>query len=315
MITVFGSINVDLTFPVAGLPKPGETVLTPACFETIGGKGANQGVAAARDGATARFVGCIGAEDFGIKARDALARNGVDVSGVSTVAGATGLATIWIDSNGRNMIAVASGANGAARASALDAPPLQAQSVLVLQMEVPASEVAAAIRLGKQAGAKVLLNLAPALPLPRAALSQVDVLVLNEHEATTLCRTLGLAETGTDLATPDAQLRALAALLESCTIIITLGSEGAIGTQQGSVWRVGALPVTAVDTTGAGDCFVGVLATALHSGTALPDAMRRAAVAGSLACTIAGAQPSFPTGPQIDAAVTRSQPPVREPCP
>ena len=146
-------------------------------------------------------------------------------------------------------------------------------------METPAVEVEAAIGHAARIGAKVILNLAPALPLPPASLRQVEILVLNEHEAAALCGVLGLPH-----AAPADQVAALARELGN-TVIITLGAEGAIGAQVDALWRVEALPVTAIDTTGAGDCFVGVLASALTRGATMPEAMRRAAVAGSLACT------------------------------
>lgn len=310
MVIVFGSINVDLTFPLQALPSPGETVLTPSCSEAVGGKGANQAVAAARDGAPTAFIGCTGRDDFGAKARDALGRAGVNVARLSEAEGATGLATIWVDNAGRNMIAVASGANGAAQAAALDGAGLSPKTILVLQMEVPLAEIEAAIARGKKAGATVLLNLAPALPISRAALASVDILVVNEHEAATLCRAVGLPE-GKPGTSPDAQLQALAGTLELRTVIVTLGSEGAIASHEGTRWRVSALPVKAVDTTGAGDCFVGVLASSLSRGLAMPEAMQRAAVGGSLACTILGAEPSFPMRAAIDAALSGTPPPQR----
>src|SRR5256885_3251263 len=116
MITVFGSINVDLTFRLPHLPAVGETVLTPAVTQAVGGKGANQAIAAARDGAATRFIGCVGADDFGATARMALADLGIDVGGLKTVAGATGLAAGWVDGQGRDQIAVASGAHAGAPA-------------------------------------------------------------------------------------------------------------------------------------------------------------------------------------------------------
>jgi ribokinase len=300
MIHVFGSINVDLTFRLGHLPVAGETVLTPSFTQAVGGKGANQAVAAARDGAAARFVGCLGSDSFGGIARQILAKVGLDISALATVEGATGLAAVWIDGEGRNAIAVASGANGALRADALRSDLLQEGSLVVLQMEVPASETARAIALAKSVGANVLLNLAPALPLPLAALGQVDVLVVNEHEAESLCQSLALTT-----ATPEEQARALAARLTT-TAIITLGAAGAIAVRDGMLWRATAMHVTPVDTTGAGDCFVGVLAASLTRGLPLPDALRRAAVAGSLACTVVGAMPSFPSRERIDAAVAAS---------
>ena len=305
MITVFGSINVDLTFPVQQLPRPGETVLTPCYSQAIGGKGANQAVAAARDGATVSFIGCVGADAVGANARQSMAAEAIDVSGLATVAGTTGLASIWVDNDGRNMIAVASGANAALKADQLHASRLGPGALVVLQMEVPATEVETAIGCARSAGATVLLNLAPARPLPIAALSNVDILVVNEHEAAALC-----AHLTSDCATsPEAHLHTLCDLTGG-SVIITLGSEGSLAAHDGSLWRVGALPVAAVDTTGAGDCFVGVLAGVLERGGSLLDAMRRAAVAAGLACTAFGAQPSFPMRAQIDDALSRATAPL-----
>ena len=297
MLTVFGSINVDLTFRVPHLPRMGETVLTPSLSRAVGGKGANQAAAAARDGAETRFIGCVGEDAFGAMARAALADIGVDASLLLTTAEATGLAAVWVDAEGRNQIAVASGANGALRATAFAAAPTVPNEHVVLQMETPADEVAAVIDAAKRRGAIVILNLAPALPLPAAALRAVDVLVLNEQEAAAVCGVLGCRREGAQ-----EQLAALAAELGT-TIIITLGAAGAIGAAGTARWRAPALPVAAVDTTGAGDCFVGVLAAAMLRGLTLPEAMRRAAVAGSLACTVVGAMPSFPGRASIEAAL------------
>jgi ribokinase len=209
---------------------------------------------------------------------------------------------VWVDGQGRNQIAVASGANGALEAKALAGPAITARTLVVLQMETPAAEVEAAIGYASGIGANVILNLAPALPLPPAALRQTDILVLNEHEAAVLCGFLELSHSA-----PADQAVALAREFGN-TVIITLGAEGAIGAQGGdTLWRVGALPVTAIDTTGAGDCFVGVLASALTRGATMPQAMQRAAVAGSLACTVVGAMPSFPTRDGIDAALVAAE--------
>jgi ribokinase len=297
MLTVFGSINVDLTFQLPHLPRVGETVLTPSLSRAVGGKGANQAAAAARDGAETRFIGCVGEDAFGTMARAALVDIGVDATLLQTTAEATGLAAVWVDAEGRNQIAVASGANGALRAAAFAAAAAVPNEHVVLQMETPAEEVAAVIDAAKCRGAIVILNLAPALPLPAAALRAVDVLVLNEEEAAAVCGALGCRREGAQ-----EQLAALAAELGT-TIIITLGAAGAIGAAGMARWRVQALPVAAVDTTGAGDCFVGVLAAAMLRGLTLPAAMRRAAVAGSLACTIVGAMPSFPGRASIEAAL------------
>ena len=301
MITVLGSINIDLTFKLARLPQPGETMLTPSCTEAVGGKGANQAVAAARDGGAVRFVGCVGNDAFGERARQALAGDGVDIAGLATATAPTGLASIWVDGDGRNMIAVASGANGHARAAALEPQVLGPGEIVVLQMEVPPVEVEAAIARARTAGATLIMNLAPALPLSRQALSCIDILVVNEHEAAALCAEHGPAG-GADASAPEAQLRALADMVRG-SVIITLGEAGAIAADDRALWRIGALPVAAVDTTGAGDCFVGVLAAGLARGLPLPDAMRRGVVAASLACTVIGAQPSFPTSDRLEAAL------------
>lgn len=300
MITVFGSINVDLTFRLPNLPSVGETVLTPAYSHAVGGKGANQAVAAARDGAATSMIGCVGEDSHGAIARAALADVGIDVDGLETVPGTTGLAVIWVDSEGRNQIAVASGVNMALSAEALARRAPAAGTFVVLQMEVPAAEVEAAIGHARRAGARVILNLAPALPIARSALRQVDILVVNEHEAAALCGHLGLPQVE-----PADQAIALARDLGN-SVIATLGAAGAVGAHGEETWRVEAFPVAAIDTTGAGDCFVGVLAAALSRGATLPEAMRRAAVAGSLACTIVGAMPSFPMRQQIDAALART---------
>jgi ribokinase len=297
MLTVFGSINVDLTFALPHLPAAGETVLTSTYSQATGGKGANQAAAAARDGAAIRFIGRVGDDGFGATARAALTALGVDVGDLETVPGTTGVAAIWIDREGKNQIAVASGANAALKAEALVKRPLARDGFVVLQMETPAAEVAAAIAHARRAGAKVILNLAPALPLPRPALEQVDLLVVNEHEAAVLCERLELP-----LGEPADQAAGLARHLGN-TVIVTLGAAGAIGARRDEVLRVEALSVNAVDTTGAGDCFVGVLASALARGASLHAAMQRAAIAGSLACTVVGAMPSFPDRAQIDAAL------------
>lgn len=300
MITVLGSINVDLTLRLPHLPSVGETVLTSAFSEAVGGKGANQALAAARDGARVRFVGATGRDAYGATARRVLLRDGIDCVGLVEAAAPTGLATIWVDGEGRNKIAVASGANMDLSTVAAEALALAAGDTLVLQMEVPEAVVAAAVARGRRLGARVILNLAPARPIAAGVLQQLDVLIVNEHEAATLAAALALAGT-----TPGEQAQALAGRL-GITVIATLGEAGAVAFAGTARHAVPALAVEAVDTTGAGDCFAGVLAAALDRGQALPDAMARAAVAASIACTVVGAEPSFPRRQAIDAALARS---------
>jgi len=302
MITVFGSIGMDLLYALPHLPAVGETVLTPALSTAMGGKGANQAVAAARDGAAVRFVGSIGQDAYGVQARGFLTAEGIDVTGLAMVDAATCVASIWYDAQGHNQIAVASGANLLTRAEALTEAMIGPGEWLVLQMEVPTPEVAKAVHLAKVRGARTLLNLAPALAFDEAALRQVDILVLNEHEAAQLCARIGLPATlAADVAAP------LSTALGN-TVVVTLGSGGAVGVGQRAMWRVPAMPVKVVDTTGAGDCFVGVLAAALARDVPMEAAMRRACVAASMACTIAGAAPSFPTTAAIDLTLEEAAP-------
>jgi ribokinase len=301
MITVFGSIGMDLLFSLPHLPAVGETVLTPTYTRAVGGKGANQAVTAARDGGTVRFVGSAGADGFGNEVRSLLQAEGIGLAGLATVDAATCVASVWFDTQGRNQIAVASGANLLTRAEALRPEILASGDWLVLQMEIPSDEVSKAVALAKARGARVILNLAPALPIDVAALRKVDVLVLNEHEASLLCTHLGQAPgSPAKLADPISRLLGI-------TVIVTLGADGAVGARGDQTWQVPSMPVKAVDTTGAGDCFVGVLAAAMDRGLDMQPAIRRACVAASMACTQVGAAPSFPTGVAIDLMLDRSQ--------
>lgn len=300
MIVVLGSVNIDLTFQLKLLPSTGETVLTPKFTEAIGGKGANQAVAAKRDGAETTFIGCIGEDEFGARAKAALQAEGINVELLAPVAAKTGLASIWIDATGQNMIAVASGANALVTSDILPSAIVTSKTIVVLQMEIPPQETEAAISRARQANAKILLNLAPALPLSVEALNQVDILVLNEHEAATLCGQMSIKATAAE-----DSVRALAAELDA-TVITTLGSAGALAMHEGAIYRAKSLPVTPVDTTGAGDCFVGVLAAGIDAGLSFGEALSRATAAGSLACTIIGTMPSFPRGHEIDRAMSEA---------
>jgi ribokinase len=301
MITVFGSIGMDLLFSLPHLPATGETVLSPSYTTALGGKGANQAVAAARDGGKVRFVGSAGADGFGNEVRPLLRTEGIDVAGLATVEAATCVASIWFDRQGRNQIAVASGANLSTRAEALRPEMLASGDWLVLQMEIPSGEVSKAVALAKARSAHVILNLAPALPLEEAALRQADVLVLNEYEASQLCMHIGLASSS------PAQLADPISRRLGTTVIVTLGPDGAVGAEGDQIWQVPSVPVKAIDTTGAGDCFVGVLAAAMDRGLEMQPAMQRACVAASMACTRVGAAPSFPTKAAIDLVLDKPQ--------
>jgi ribokinase len=296
MLVVFGSVNIDLVFSLPVLPRPDETVLGSGYRIAPGGKGANQAVAAARDGASVRFYGCIGRDEFGRMARDSLAAAGIDVTGLREGSRPTGCAAVCTDAAGRNLIAVASGANLDARADLVPDSVLGSDTTLVLQMECPAAEVAALLARARARGCRTVLNLAPALPLDQSALRAVDVLIVNEGEAAALADGHGGLAGGDSLTL----VRQLAAAFGG-TAAITLGSLGVVAARaEEEVWSLDALQIKTVDTTAAGDAFTGVFAAALARGLPLPAALHRASVAGGLACLTAGAQPSLPSAAAIE---------------
>jgi ribokinase len=306
VIVVFGSLNMDLVMPVAVLPRPGETVLCPGYQLKPGGKGANQAVAAARAGARTALFGCVGRDDFGSALIDILGREGIDVGGIQRTAEPTGCAMICVDAGGENFIAVASGANRTAAAALVPDTALGAGTTVLMQMEVPAPENWGVLTRARRRGARTVLNVAPAAPVPTAALADLDVLVVNELEAATIAGTLDInGVDGPDLA------RALAKAAD-VTCIITLGAAGAVAAERdGALWQVDTLRVEAVDTTGAGDAFCGILTAALDAGLALPEALRRASVGAALACTALGAQESLPAGRDIAARLAEVATPRR----
>jgi ribokinase len=296
MITVFGSLNVDLVSRVGAIPKPGETVHGSDLQLIPGGKGANQALAARRAGADVRMIGVIGDDNVAGVALRELEPAGVDLSAVRRRHGTTGVAIITVDQKGENTIVLSAGANAEAKASQIAAGALRKGDTLLLQMEVPLAETLAAAKAGKEAGATVVLSLAPFSPLTAEQLAPVSMLIVNEHEAEDFARALGLSA-----GDPEATVKGLAQKL-GLTVIATLGPDGAIAAGEAGVVRVPAIPVKPVDTTGAGDTFAGVLSAWLDQGADLETAMRFAAIAGSLACTKEGAQPSFPTRAEIEAA-------------
>lgn len=298
-IVVVGSLNMDLVTQAAKIPAPGETVIGGDLQTFPGGKGANQAVAAARAGAQVAMVGRVGDDVFADRLRENLLVDGIDVTHVQrTAETASGVALIVVDEKGQNSIVVAPGANGrltpADVSQAKDA--IQQADVLLLQLEIPLAAVWQAAKIAAQAQVKVILNPAPARPLPPELLALVDILIPNESETAAL--------TGLPTAAP-AELAAAAARLHDqdvATVILTLGERGAELSQAGrELYHVAAFPVVqVVDTTAAGDAFVGGLATAVAEGKSLPEAMRFGAAAGALSVTRAGAQPSLPTREEIE---------------
>ncbi|MCW3475867.1 ribokinase [Limobrevibacterium gyesilva] len=292
MIVCFGSINLDLIFPLPQLPVAGQTVLGPHMHIEPGGKGANQAVAAARDGAQVVFAGAVGRDALAEDALVLLRRTGVDVSRVIQADTATGCAAICVDQAGRNLIAVASGANLAARQAQIDDALLGPGTTVLLQRETDPAEIEALIRRARARGARIVLNLAPPGPLAPDALKALDVLVVNEHEAAWLAGHLGVSDGAGGLH---------AAL--GVDVVVTLGEAGLEAATRTGRLHLPAHGVTAVDTTGAGDCFTGVLTAALDRGMALQPALRRANVAAALCCTRKGTQGSMPTAAETAAAL------------
>jgi ribokinase len=209
----------------------------------------------------------------------------------------TAVALITVDEKAENAIVVASGANRSTHVGQLEALDFGAGDTLVLQREIPDEATVAAVALAKRRGARVVLNVAPAGPVPAETLAALDVLIVNEHEAITVAKAVGI-----DTADPEEAVRAIAERF-GCAAIVTLGAEGAVGWTDGVRRAVPALKIKPVDTTAAGDAFTGAFAAALDQGMGFTTALARGAAAGSLACTRLGAQPSIPTKAEIDAAV------------
>ncbi len=292
MIVVFGSLNMDLIVPVAALPRAGETVLAKGYQRAPGGKGANQAVASARAGARVAMAGCVGRDEDGDRLLEALAAAGVDTAPIAAVAAPTGLAVVAVAEDGENLIVAASGANLAARQAMVPDALLADCSTLLLQMELPPDQTFALARRARAAGRRVVLNCAPAGAVAPEAL---DLLVMNEGEARAVAAGMGFGEdTAEGIALRLAERHRL-------TAVVTLGSEGALAASPQQRWRIGALPVAAVDSTGAGDAFTGTLAAGLDNGMAFAAALRCASVAGALACLTPGAMPALPTAAAIDA--------------
>ncbi|MDH7803824.1 MULTISPECIES: ribokinase [unclassified Rhizobium] len=298
MIITFGSINVDFVYEVEDMPQPGQTPLTKSFRTEAGGKGANQALAAARDGAEVVMVGAVG--------RDGLAEIGLqnlksatDITRVASIDGPTGNASIHIDAQGRNMIVVAAGANLVASSGTVEEDLLLRANIVLMQMENDVLEVEKLIRRTLVSKATSILNLAPAFPLSEEVLSLCDLIVVNEDEAEALAGWLGCA--------PSAE--ALSARLDT-GVLRTLGGEGAEACAFGEHVRIAAMSVDVQDTTAAGDCFVGVLASGLDCGLPLKAAMQRASVAAALTCSRKGSQSSIPERRATDSVETGATSPA-----
>lgn len=296
-IVVIGSANVDFIMKMARLPMVGETVTDAHFMQAFGGKGANQALSAAQAGGDVWFVGCVGADEIGVQMKQTLQQRGVHVEHlVTTASSASGTALILIGAAGENMIAVAPGANHALTPAML--APLESliatAALVILQCELRLETVEAAIVMAGKYKCPVLLNLAPAGPLPNFFLSGITYLVVNESEAAFLCgfavQTMGEVAQAADLL--------LGRGVQ--TVLITLGAQGVYMATASEQQHIPAFAVTAVDSTAAGDVFCGCLGAALVAGRPLPVAVQFANAAAAICVTRLGAQPSIPHRDEIE---------------
>lgn len=288
-VYVVGSINVDIIAAVAHIPKPGETTVALSTMQAAGGKGANQAVAAALMGAECWMIGTVGADSGGAWMRDEIGKRGVHTDGISTTPDLpTGAAYIAVDAVGENQIIVAPGANHAALAPS----PINT-GVLLAQLELPINILAPLFAASK--GALRILNAAPAHGDVRPMLTDVDVLIVNEHELA------ALANIPTNGSLFDAA-RSLMSRHDQ-RVIVTLGGEGLIAVDADTDFNVPAFPVTTVDTIGAGDCFCGAFAALIDGGTEFDSALRLASAAAALCTQTPGAIPAMPPWDAVQAFV------------
>ena len=293
MILVAGSANLDFVVTAPHIPAPGETVLGHAFTTYPGGKGANQAVASARAaGATTHMLLALGADPYALPLEASLRDAGVQMHIVRSATQATGTAFICVSDDAENAITVAPGANNALAPG--DLPPLAGYSHLLMQLETPLPTVTAYATQARAAGMQVVLNAAPAQPLPAELLAQVDVLVVNQGELALVADCQG-------------SVAECLARLQVPVVVVTLGSHGCCARSGTDILVQPAFPIAPVDTTGAGDTFCGVLTAALGRGEPLALALRQASAAGALACTRAGAQSSIPTHTEVTELLRGSQ--------
>ena len=297
MLVVFGSINLDLVAHVARLPGRGETIAGEGFAVHPGGKGANQALAARRAGADVALVGAVGNDAFAAPALSNLVEAGVDLQRLARVDAPTGVALIHVDGAGENSITVVAGANAHADPATVPDSLLAAGATLLMQLEVPFRAVHALAVRARKHGARVILNATPVHPLSTSLLPLIDVLVVNEIEAAALSTHLGAA------ATPQVFAWDVARRF-GCATVVTLGAAGAFAVVGSKLICASAPVLHAIDTTGAGDAFTGVLAAVLHREIPWNRGLALSVAAGSLACTAAGAQSALPAFGTIDSVAS-----------
>lgn len=300
-ILVAGSLNADLVVRAPRFPRPGETISGEDLHFIPGGKGANQAVAAARLGSKVAMLGRVGKDNFGDFLLDNLKSNQVDVQLVQRDEASTGTAIIVVDSSGQNSIVLSPGANGKVIPADLENAPFSNHQLLLLQLEIPTPTVFRAAQLAKENNVRVILNPAPARELPDELIALTDYIIPNETELSLLA-----GQTVTDIFSV---VLAARVLLQrgAPNVIVTLGSNGAMIVSEKLVAQINTYPVSVVDTTAAGDAFIGGFATALLNNRSLEEAVQYGCACGALATTRFGAQPSLPTKAQVEKFVRAQQ--------
>ncbi|MFM0498195.1 ribokinase [Paraburkholderia caledonica] len=297
-VAVVGSLNMDLVARAPRLPHPGETLAGRTFAQVAGGKGGNQAVAAARLGAQVSMLGCVGADANGAQLRAGLEAEGIDCAAVETGREATGVALIIVDDASQNAIVIVAGSNGEVTPDTIarHEAVLAAADVVICQLETPLDTVQAALTTARRLGKTVILNPAPATgPLPAEWLPLIDYLIPNELEAATL--------TGLPVGSPEEAATAAAVLRAAGArnVLVTLGPRGVQAALEGAAPALYDAPkVKAVDTTAAGDTFIGGFAAQLAQGASVDAAIRFAQRAAALSVTRAGAQPSIPTRAEVE---------------
>jgi ribokinase len=297
-IIVVGSVNMDLVIRAPRMPAPGETIAGSGFRAIPGGKGANQAVAAARTGAEVHFIGSIGGDDFGLRLKRGLADEGIDLSHLSVLEDeSTGVAMIILDAKGQNSIVLSPGANGRVTPEQIEtcADTIASARMLVCQLETPLTAVTRAIDIAYDNEVPVILNPAPAVPLNRRLLAKIKYLIPNETEASLL--------SGVQVVDGETARAAARRLTDEGVeqVLITLGDKGVVSVlKDGTVLSIPAIVVPVVDTTGAGDTFVGSLAVELANGKSVREAIQYAQYAAALKVTKLGAQTSIPHRDEVE---------------